>query len=161
MYFNIMDDLDRQIIVELQKDGRLGYADLANTLHISESTARNRVKNILKQKLITVNAIPNLKTMGYNFIGIMGLQVNLTKRKEIAEKLAGRCEVCHVMSVTGEHDLMAIIAAKSATDFADFSDKFVASLPGVFRTVTYVWLNVYKGNEYNLDTKQLINEMGI
>lgn len=156
-----MDDLDKQIIVELQKDGRLSYAELANTLHISESTARNRVRNILKQKLITINAIPNLKVMGYNFIGIMGLQVKLTERKEIAAQLARCPEVCHVMSVTGEHDLMAIVAAKSATDFADFNDNFVASLPGVFRTITYVWLNVYKGNEYNLDTKQLIDELGI
>jgi hypothetical protein len=65
------------------------------------------------------------------------------------------------MGVTGEHDLMAIIAAKSATEFADFSDGFVASLSGVSRTQTYVWLNVYKGKEYVLDTKQLVGNLNV
>ena len=156
-----MDSLDRQIITELQKNGRLSYAELATTLHISESTARNRVNRLLKQDLITISAIPNLKLMGYTFIGIMGLQVKLTKRKVIAEQLAQRPEVLYVMSVTGEHDLMAIVAARSATEFADFNDNFVASLAGVSRTQTYVWLNVYKGKEYVLDTKQLVGNLDV
>ena len=156
-----MDSLDKQIIAELQNNGRLSYVELASTLHISESTARNRVNRLLNQNVITISAIPNLQLMGYTFIGIMGLQVQLTKRKEIAEQLAQRPEVCYVMSVTGEHDLMAIVAARSATEFADFNDNFIASLSGVSRTQTYVWLNVYKGKEYALDTKQLVGNLDI
>jgi DNA-binding Lrp family transcriptional regulator len=47
----MIDELDRQLILELQKDGRQQYVDLARKLGVVEGTVRKRVKRLLQRNL--------------------------------------------------------------------------------------------------------------
>ncbi len=157
----IIDELDREIILELQKAGRKSYMELAKQLHVSETTVRNRVKHLTDKNIVTINAIPDLKALGYGFVGIIGLQVRLSDLRGVADRLAKHPNVCYVANVTGRFDLITIVVTKSSEEFADFMENVISDIPSVLRTETFVNLHVYKGQVVGLETGQLVNILDI
>jgi len=155
------DQIDRDLIVELQKDGRRSFVELAEILHVSEATVRNRVRRLLSSDVVKVTAVPNLQKLGYQFIGIVGIQVRLAELRGIVEKLMLHANVCYLANVTGRYDLIGIIVTRSAREFADFIENTVSVIPGVDRTETFVSLNVFKGEAIGLDTLGLFENRKI
>jgi Lrp/AsnC family transcriptional regulator for asnA, asnC and gidA len=153
----MIDNLDKELVFQLQEDAKRSYADLGKLLHVAETTVRNRVKQLIKKKIIKIAAISDPKVLGYQFMGIMGLQVRLEDLRVVAEHLAKHPNVCYVISTTGRYDLIAIVFCKSSSEFAGFMENEVATIPSVLRTETFVSLNIFKGQESGLDTRQLIS----
>ena len=156
-----LDKLDKQLILKLQDNGRLSYMELAKTLGVAEGTIRNRLKKLLGQDIIRVTAVPELGKFGYNFIGIVGMQVRLSDLRTVAEQLSKEPNVCYLANVTGRFELIAIVLAKSPVDFSHFMEDTISNMPSVLRTETFVTLNVYKGYGSGLDTSQLISNLDI
>jgi len=154
----MVDELDRELITELQEDGRRSYVELAERLHISEATARSRVRRLLTRGLLKVTAVPNLQMLGYQFVSIVGIQVRLTALRSITDELSRHPAVCYLVNVTGRYDLIGIIVTKSSREFADFIESAVSVIPGVDRTESFVSLRVLKGEAIGPDTLGLIDE---
>jgi Lrp/AsnC family transcriptional regulator, regulator for asnA, asnC and gidA len=157
----MLDELDKKLVELLQKSGRLSNIALARMLFVSERTIRNRMKILLEHGTIKITAVPDLDALGYAFTGIVGLQVELGKIKNIASELARHPNVCYIVNVTGQFDFILIIIARSSKEFADIMENFISQIPGILRTETHVGLNTYKGNHGNMDTVQLINNLEI
>lgn len=154
----MVDQLDRELIIELQEDGRRSFVDLAEHLHISEATARSRVRRLLKKGVMKVTAVPNLQQLGYQFVSIVGIQVRLTFLGSIATELSRHPAVCYLVNVTGRYDLIGIIVTRSSREFADFIEGTVSVIPGVDRTETFVSLKVIKGEAIGPDMLGLLDE---
>lgn len=155
----MIDKLDQEIILQLQKSGRQSYTDVAKLLHTSETTVRNRAKSLIDRGIIKVTAIPDLKALGYGFIGIMGLQVQLRDLQTVASQLTKHPNVCYLANVTGKYDFIAIIVTKSSDEFADFVETVVSNIPSIIRTETFVNLHIYKGEVVGLDTGHLVSNL--
>ena len=158
---NMTDQLDRELIIELQKDGRRSFVELAEVLHVSEATARNRMRRLLSSGIVKITAVPDLQMLGYQFIGIVGIQVRLVELRGIVEQLTRHANVCYLANVTGRYDLIGIIVTRSSREFADFIESTVSVIPGVDRTETFVSLNVFKGEAMGLDTLDLLNSQTV
>jgi len=154
-----IDELDSEIILELQKNGRMSYMELAKLLHVSETTARNRVKHLIDEGIITINAIPDLEALGYGFMSIVGLQIRLTDLRDVATQLAKHPNVRYLANITGRFDLIAIVVTKTSAEFSDFMENVIAAIPNVLRTETFVSLHVYKGQIIELVSKHLFNNL--
>ena len=157
----MIDQLDRELIIELQKDGRRSFVELAEVLHVSEATARNRVRRLLSSGIVKITAVPNLQMLGYQFVSIVGIQVRLVELRGIVEQLTRHANVCYLANVTGRYDLIGIIVTRSSREFADFIESTVSVIPGVDRTETFVSLNVFKGEAMGLDTLDLLNSQTV
>ena len=157
----MIDKLDRELILELQKGGRQSYINLAKSLQVSETTIRNRVKHLLDKDIIKITAMPDLEALGYGFMGIVGLQVALADLRAVAEQLIKHANVCYLANVTGRYDFIAIIVTRTSREFADFMYNVVAAIPGVSRTETFVNLNMYKGQAVALDTSHLVDNLNV
>ncbi len=157
----MISKLDRELILRLQQAGRLSYVALARALQVSERTVRNRIKKLLDRNIIRITAVPNLDTLGYSFMGIVGLQVRLSDLRIIAQQLANHPNVCFLANVTGTYDFIAVVVGKSAREFSDFMESFISPIPGILRTETFVSLNIYKGQTGTLDIAQLINTLPV
>ncbi|MBW2648011.1 MAG: Lrp/AsnC family transcriptional regulator [Deltaproteobacteria bacterium] len=134
------------------------FVELAESLHVSEATVRNRVRRLLSTGLVKVTAVPNLQQLGYQFVSIVGIQVRLVELHSIVDKLTCHANVCYLANVTGRYDLIGIIVTRSAREFADFIEHTVSVIPGVDRTETFVSLNVFKGETIGLDTLGLFEQ---
>lgn len=157
----MIDDLDRKLIIELQENGREGYVKLAKKMGVVEGTIRKRLKNLLGKNLIKIVAVPNMRKLGYGFIGIAGIQVKMEDLRQVAEKLAKNEHICYLAFVTGRYDLMAIVVTKSPEELAQFIEREISAIPSILRTETFVNLDTIKGGSGLMDTIELINHMGV
>ncbi len=155
----MIDNLDQQLILDLQQGGRRTYVDLAKALGVTEGTVRNRIRDLIDKDIIEISAVPHLDKLGYDFIGIVGMQVRLADLRAVAEQLAKHPNVCYLANVTGSYEFIAIIVARSAKEYADFMENVVSAIPSISRTETFVTLNTYKGRVPALDAVQLIKNL--
>ena len=84
----MIDDINKQIILLLQQDGRESYTEMAERLGMVEGTIRRRLRQLKQKNIIRVTAAPNLAKLGYGFTSIMGMQLKMENLREVAEKLA-------------------------------------------------------------------------
>jgi Lrp/AsnC family transcriptional regulator, regulator for asnA, asnC and gidA len=150
------DALDKRLILELSKDGRKSYVQIAKLLCVTETTIRKRVKALVRSGLITITALPDIKKLGYIFTAIVGIQIRLSDIKTVSEKLLNHPNICYVSNVTGRFDFIFIVATHNSDEFASFMEKFIAPINGIIRTETFVTLKNYKGKYLSSDTIDLI-----
>jgi Lrp/AsnC family transcriptional regulator for asnA, asnC and gidA len=155
----MVDDFDRKLIVELQKNGREGYVALARKLKVVEGTVRKRTKNLIGKDIIKIVAVPNVRKLGYGFISIMGLQVRMEDLRKVADKLAKDQHVCYLAFVTGRYDLIAIVLTQSPEELSQFIEKEISAIPSILRTETFINLDIIKGAAGLLDTIELIQNL--
>lgn len=156
-----IDALDQKLILDLQKDGRRTYMDLAKMLGVTEGTIRNRLRKLVSQGIIKITAIPELDKLGYSFMGIVGMQVRLADLRAVADQLAKNPNVCYLANVTGRYEFIAIVITKSAGEFAVFMENVISGIPSILRTETFVNLHVYKGQVIGLDTGHLVSNLDL
>ncbi len=155
----MVDELDQKLIAALQKNGREGYVELARKLGVVEGTVRKRVKNLLGKDTIKITAVPNMRKLGYGFIGIMGLQVRMEDLRKVADNLAKNRHVCYLAFVAGRYDLMAIVVTQSPEELSRFIEREISAIPSILRTETYINLDIIKGAPGQLDTTRLVNNL--
>ncbi len=156
-----IDKLDQELILDLQKNGRRSYMDLAKIMGVSEGTVRGRLRKLVDQGIIKITAMPELDKLGYGFIGIVGVQVRLADLRTVADQLAKNPNVCYLANVTGRYEFIAIIVTKTSADFADFMENVISAISSIIRTETFVSLHIHKGHTTGLDTTQLISNIDI
>jgi len=157
----MIDELDRQIIVELQKNGRETYKNLAKKAAVVEGTVRKRVKNLMKRDIVRTAAVPNVRKLGYSFVSIIGLQIRIDNLTTVAENLAQNYHVCYLAAVTGRYDFMAVVVARSPEEHSQFVKEDLSTIPGILRAETFVNLNIIKGEVGLLDTAQLLENLDV
>ncbi|MFC1910617.1 Lrp/AsnC family transcriptional regulator, partial [Chloroflexota bacterium] len=119
------------------------------------------MKRLLENKIIDIIAIPQLDKLGYGFIGIVGLQVQLANIKTVAQKLVEHSKICYLANVTGRFEFIAVVVSRSSTEYADFMENVISEIPQILRTETLVSLRVYRGRVFELDTVRLITELDV
>lgn len=107
-----MDTLDLRITKLLGQDGRMSYREIAQNLHISEPTARNRVKRLLKTGKIIVKAQINVDEFPEILIAYVGLKQS-GNPLEILEMLLNIPEVIYVVNTIGRYDIIAAVAVST------------------------------------------------
>lgn len=142
--FSAMDELDHRLIAELTKDARQSSAELSRKLKVSETTIRRRIQHLEAQGIITFTAILNPAKLGYNIIAIIALEVELGQIDKISESLANCPNVRYVSLCTGNHDLFIGTWFHSSSELTQFVKDYLAGVPGIRKSETFVILDVKK-----------------
>lgn len=101
-----IDDLDLRIIELLQKNGRIPYRDIARTIDAPEATVRYRMKRLLDEGIITVNAFINTGKVRYENVAYIELKTKPEFFETVLEELISMESVSYLSAVTGEFDIM-------------------------------------------------------
>ncbi len=142
--FSTMDELDRRLIAELAKDARQSSAELSRKLKVSETTVRRRIQHLEKEGIITFTATLNPSKLGYSIIAIIALEVELGKIDKVSESLASCPNVRYVSLCTGNHDLFIGTWFHSSSELTKFVKDYLAGVPGIRKSETFVILDVKK-----------------
>jgi DNA-binding Lrp family transcriptional regulator len=132
-----MDALDRKILAELQRDGRLSLTDLASRLRLSLSPTHRRVRELEHSGAIRgYRAIVDPAALGLTFEAL----VFVTMRQEDRETLlafesavAGIPNVLLAQRLFGDPDYLLRIVTADLDAYAQLEDDTLATLPGVQR----------------------------
>ncbi len=130
-----LDNIDRRILVALQKRGRMSNADLSEKVHLSPSACHRRVHRLEKDGYIAgYVALLDRKRIGRPttvFVEIT-LSGQADEVLEAFEREVARIpEVleCHLMA--GTADYLLKVSAEDSEDFARIHRRSLARLPGV------------------------------
>jgi len=140
----VMDELGHRLIAELAKDARQSSAELARKLDVSETTVRRRIQHLEEQNVITFTAILNPAKLGYSIIAIIALEVDLGSIDKISESLALCPNVRYVSLCTGNHDIFIGTWFRSSSELTQFVKDYLARVPGIRKSETFVILDVKK-----------------
>ena len=142
-----LDNIDRKIILELQKDARRQYKLIAKKLNVSEGTIKNRVTRLINRGILKLEARVNPFALPNQISAVVG--VNLKERnheekiKEI-EKIPG---ITSVWNAAGRFDLFFEIMVDSLNSLNDILfRKGLKEIGGISYTETFIIL--YSNTKY-------------
>ena len=138
------DELDRQIISLLQKDGRRPNTEIAHELGVTETSVRKRIGRLVSENLIKVVAVPSPEVMGMTMSAIVGITVDRTGVGDVAAALEALPQTRYVGYSTGPYDLIIEVFFRSHEELLDLLSKKLARIPGIANTDTSVILKVTK-----------------
>jgi Lrp/AsnC family transcriptional regulator for asnA, asnC and gidA len=126
-----LDAVDRRMIRLLQKDGRMPIVQLAKALKIAETTARTRLKRLIREDIINVVAVSNPIKLGFEIIGSLKLNIDLKKKDAILERLMEIDQLNYIALTTGGADLDVEFIARSLDEFKFLVFDQVCKIDGV------------------------------
>jgi len=140
-----LDDTDKKILNELQKDCRQSPYELAKKIKIPKSTIQRRVKKYEKEKLIQeATLILKPKKAGFSSTAIVMMKISQFKLKDgqlplryIADQLAKFEEIQEVHSLAGEYDIMCKVRGKDQDTLNEWIFTKLPSVKGVDRLTTF------------------------
>jgi Lrp/AsnC family transcriptional regulator for asnA, asnC and gidA len=139
----VLDDLDRAIIAELQRDGRKPYTQIAPVVGLSEAAVRQRVQRLVDSRVIQIVAVTDPRVLGFGRQAMIGLKVEGDTRT-VADALAAMPEVEYVVLTGGSLDLLAEVVVESDDRLVELLNDKIRVLPGVRETETYLYLRIHK-----------------
>ncbi|ASJ17006.1 transcriptional regulator [Thermococcus chitonophagus] len=141
----MLDELDRRILHLLQEDGRMSYSEVARILGIPESTVRARVKRLVEKGIIRkFAALINPFKAGYSIVAVIAVDVEPSKVREVAEKLAKFDEVDVLGIATGAHDIFMQVTLRSLEELENFLLDKLGKIDGIKSTETSILTSVKK-----------------
>ena len=134
-----IDELDSRLILELLDDPRIGVMELARRLGVARGTANARLNRLLDSGVVKLELSLDLEAVGYPIAGFATLAISQGSIREVAESLAEIPEVLEAHTVTGDGDVLVLLAARS-TDHLFYIIEQALQSPAVQRTSTSISL---------------------
>lgn len=140
----MLDELSRQIIRELQRDGRQSNRAIAKKLGVSEGSVRNRMRELYEKKVLRIGAIVDPRKLNINFISIVGLKVSPGHVRQAAEEIAQKPNVYYLTLIAGSFDIMVMLLFNSLTGLTEFMQKELAAIPGLLQHEVFFNIEILK-----------------
>lgn len=139
-----LPEVDRQIIRNLQIDGRRPYVHIAKDVGIDEKTVRRRTAELREKGIIDITTVTDPALLGYGAIALCGLTVDISALpSQVAADLAAIDAVDYVVVATGRFDILLEVLCKDSQDLLEVIENQIRRVPAVrtCETFPYLWLH--------------------
>ncbi len=137
-----IDDIDRRILRELTRDGRISNLALADRVGLSPSACLRRVAALEKAGVVAgYRAVLRPDKVGIGFVAYVtvGLNTHTKASQEAFERAmarAGEVRECH--NITGAVEYLLRVEAADLAAYKHFHTEVLGALPQVNTLQTYV-----------------------
>lgn len=123
------DRYDLQLMEHLQRDGRIGYAELGELVGLSASAARSRVTRLIESDVMKIGVVRGRTELNSELV--FGFGFNLSGDQEaLVAQLRAHPGIEFLAQTVGRYDLVATLAFPTQPQFLDLLDA-VRDLPDV------------------------------
>ncbi|MEQ8436016.1 MAG: Lrp/AsnC family transcriptional regulator [Ilumatobacter fluminis] len=139
-----LDRIDLRILRELERDARISWRELGEAVHLSPTSAADRVRRLERDGVIegyTVRVDPD--ALGRTVQAVVDVKLGPGDVEEFEVRLAQRDEVTFAAYVTGTADYSINVACHGA-DGLDTFVRWLRSEAGVASTETKLLLRVVR-----------------
>ena len=145
-----LDATDKAILNELQQNGRISNAELAQRVYLSPPATHARVKRMEKAGVISgYSAQINRELTGYDCMCFVSVSLELhqpDKLKMFFEEVKTLPQVLECHHLTGEYDYLLKIVIRNNREMEDFISNTLLPMPGMSRVHTSVVLREIKSS---------------
>ncbi len=135
-----VDSIDEKLIKLLQQDARRSSEVLAKQLDVSPATVRRRVRNLIRNGVVRIAAIPDPEKVGLHLAVIIALKVDHDRLEEVMSALTARGEVSWACTTTGRFDILAMARFHSTEELTRFLQNELTKIDGIRDSETFVCL---------------------
>jgi Lrp/AsnC family transcriptional regulator, regulator for asnA, asnC and gidA len=138
----VLDDLSKQIIEQLQQDGRRSYAAIGKAVGLSEAAVRQRVQRLIDVGAMQIVAVTDPMTLGFPRQTMVGIRCG-GDLERVASHLAGMEEIDYVVITAGSFDILIEVVCENDDQLLEILGR-IRSIPSVTTTETFVYLRLCK-----------------
>ncbi|KAB7755351.1 Lrp/AsnC family transcriptional regulator [Mycolicibacterium mucogenicum] len=146
-----LDELSKEIIEQLQQDGRQSYAAIGKAVELSEAAVRQRVQRMIDCGVMQIVAVTDPVQMGFGRQALIGVRCTGDTTK-VADELAAIASVDYVVLTAGTFDIIIEVVCEDDSHLLDLLNSKIRAVPGVLSTETLVYLKLVK-QQYNWGTR--------
>ena len=132
-----VDELDIAIIRKLQVDARRSNRSIATDLAVSEGTIRSRIKGLLADKVIRIQAVSDVLAFGMGAHAYVGITTTAGHADEVARRLVARDDVAQLSRTLGEYDFIAVVVGPTREQLVAALVNEISQIPWLRRTETF------------------------
>jgi DNA-binding Lrp family transcriptional regulator len=145
-----LDRLDREILFQLQRDGRLTNVELARRVGLTPPPCLRRVKRLEDAGVITgYRAAIEPAAIGRGLEVFVDVDINASDTRTVAEfeaTAAGYPEVVELRRMFGHPDYFLRIAVADLVAFETFLTGKLIGLPGVLHVTSHLTMKTIKAD---------------
>ena len=138
----VPDDISKQIIEQLQEDGRRSYAAIGKAVGLSEAAVRQRVQRLQDSGVMQIVAVTDPLTLGFRRQAMIAIKTDGDLEK-VADQLAEMDEIAYVVISAGSFDVLAEVVCEDDDHLLEILSR-VRAVPYVTSTETFVYLKLRK-----------------
>lgn len=137
-----LDQFDREILIRLEKDGRIAFSTIAASLGISNTMVHQRVAKMTEQGILSgIKPILNEKRIGYDWGSFTGITLEKDHDSaRIIEALKLVPEVTECYFITGRYTLFLKIVARDHEHMREILYSKIDLIPGIAKTDSIIEL---------------------
>jgi DNA-binding Lrp family transcriptional regulator len=138
----LIDAVDRQILAEVEENGRLTITELAARINLRVSPCHRRLKELERTGAIRgYRAIVDPVAVGLGFQALVFASLHQADRETVAtfeDALQAIPQVLQAQRLFGDPDYLLQVVAADLPDFQRFYDEQLATLPGLRRLTSTI-----------------------
>lgn len=141
---SVIDTLDMKIIRVLQTNARKPIVQIAKEVNAHEATVRRRIDKLMKDGIIErFTVVLNYHKLGRVIKAFIGLRVEPTKLRSIAEHLTKHPDTQVVYRTSGDTDIVTEVILEKMEDLNTFLEEEL-KLEGILGTIVTIVIGPYK-----------------
>lgn len=142
-----LDGIDRKIVAELSRDGRLSVRAIAERVHVSRTAAHNRMQSLVARGVITgFGAHVDRAAIGLHVTALVVVRIVDVSWESIAAELAKLPFVEKVQAVSGNIDIILTVSAPDHEQLSQAILRNIHDMPGVASTRSHLVLEEISGH---------------
>jgi Lrp/AsnC family transcriptional regulator, regulator for asnA, asnC and gidA len=138
----VLDEISKQIIEQLQTDGRRSYAAIGKAVGLSEAAVRQRVQRLHEAGIMQVVAVTDPLKLGFRRQAMIGLRCDGDVQL-VSDQLADMEEIDYVVLTAGSFDILLEVVCEDDDHLLEILGR-VRAVPSVTSTETFVYLKLRK-----------------
>lgn len=143
-----LDDIDRQIIVLLQEDGRMSAREISRRIGgIGDRAVRYRLDRLVDSGAISIIAVVSSKQIGYPVLGDVIIELPSTTVRDALTALAEDELVCYLGADLERGTISLQIAARDEYEYRSWVGSLMRTYEGAALLKSTVVRQVAKGSD--------------
>jgi len=146
-----MDNLDRKILLALQKNGRVSNAELAREFSVAPSTMLERIRHLEERGILRgYRAIIDAEAFGLTVQGFVSVVLQRHDREYIRKFEEGVLKIPHLIAcyhITGRFDYLLHVIVRDLSHLGELVKERISSITGIGKVETFVVFSEVKSDE--------------
>jgi Lrp/AsnC family transcriptional regulator, regulator for asnA, asnC and gidA len=139
----LLDDIAKQIIEQLQQDGRMPYSTIGRIVGLSEAAVRQRVQRLADAGVIQIVAVTDPMQVGLFRQAMIAINVE-GPLEPVADALAEMDQIDYVVVCAGRFDILCEVICTDDESLLELISTRIRTIPGVRNAETLVYLKLRK-----------------
>jgi Lrp/AsnC family transcriptional regulator for asnA, asnC and gidA len=138
-----LSELDRELIRQLQLDGRQSFAAISRSIAVPEKTIRRRVNELLDSRVIQITTVADPAVLGYTVAALVGLHVDGRRGMlPLVESIVELPSVDYAVITTGRYDALVEVLCRDTDELLTVIDESFIRAPGVRSAEVFPYLEL-------------------